>query len=408
MANLDLLNEFWTRTEREEDFRGYSDFMRHARAFSFDDDMAATISKLAVRADDKMILRYKHAARLPYPKMWIEASYEHAFADNSSSRHLFGRPERVGWMLSQGWDDEYGPSVIKAIRVARTDGGGPLAGGDQLASVYPIQMIWHPEGRITYQRKPLNPKHSKEGRELVEDVYRAEEAFNAQSASMRLTWTPNDPGVERVVEADAAELLRRANLETDNLPLAGHSVVTLEGRALVALTRNNKYLTIGQGVSELLGSALYDQTGDLGFIVAALALINEIPVRFLEHQPRGSVRAGGRLRPYMRSSIVSIEVPANRRRIKDIEKTIKVKVEAAKRARHEVRGHWLTADKPPRVEQSREDKRWETYFDRDGKLRWRTWIDNHMRGSAEVGYVQQVYEIVENRKKTVDILSSSF
>ncbi|AXQ69337.1 hypothetical protein HOU02_gp388 [Caulobacter phage CcrBL9] len=157
---------------------------------------------------------------------------------------------------------------------------------------------------------------------------------------------------------------------------------------------------MGEGINEIMGAALYDQTGDLGLIVTALSLINEIPVRFVEHQPRGSLRAGGRMRPYMRSSIVSIEVPATRRRIKDIEKTIKQKVEAAKRARHEVRGHWMTADKPPRVEQTRETKRWETYFDREGRIRWRTWVDNHMRGSAEVGYVQQVYEVTENPRRS--------
>ncbi|UTU09612.1 hypothetical protein CcrBL47_gp326 [Caulobacter phage BL47] len=401
MANLDLLNEFWTRTEREDEFRNYRDFVRQARAFTLDDDLAGVVSKLGARADDKTLLRYKHAARLPYPKMWIEGSFEHLFADNGSSRHMFGRPERVGWMLKQG-DEVYGPDVIQAIRVARTDGGGPLAGGDLLASVYPAIFRWFPEGRIDYRPIRLRDGNAA-ATKWFEELVAAEQDFNSHSASMRLAWTPNDPGVERQIGVDAMELLRRASQETDRLPLAGQAVVSMEGRALDALVRRNTYPTLTEGVKELLGAALYDQTGDLGLIVSALALINEIPIRRIEYQPRGSVRAGGRIRPYMRSTIVSIEVPANRRRVKDIEKTIKLRVEAAKRARHEVRGHWLTSDKPPRAEETREEKRWETYFDRHGKLRWRTWIANHMRGSAEIGFVQHVYEVTENpRKKAVD------
>ncbi len=396
---LDLLNEFWKRTEQEKLFSTYREAVRRATPFSLDDDMAATASKMAASADDAKLLRYLQAARLPYDILWIEADYEHAFAHQAPHKHAYGHPARVGWLMERKADD--------TITVMRIGSVFNTSDKEVLASIYPLTQMWHPS-RVLDHRSVFAAQFAREDDLDIIQINKAETMTNLDPAYLRLGWTEKPlPGSMQAPAGAGA--LERGEYENDLArasPLNGRSVVFLEAQVLAGLVREAR-LSDGlkdprQMATQVLHTAMSDQAGDLGFLCATLALVNEVPVDFVETRPSGSLRAGGRLRPYMRTSIVSLKVPATKRRIKDFDKTIKTAVEAAKRARHKVRGHFLTADKPPRAEVLREEKRWETFFDpnHNGRLRWRTWISDCWRGTAEVGYVEQFYEVVAARRKT--------
>jgi hypothetical protein len=59
-----------------------------------------------------------------------------------------------------------------------------------------------------------------------------------------------------------------------------------------------------------------------------------------------------------------------------------------------VRGHWRHVQKLPRA--AGENHRWERWTDRSGRPCWRTWIEHHERGSGQIGFVQQTYQVVRN------------
>lgn len=390
---LDLLNEFWKRTEQERSFGAYKDSMRKTTPFCLDDDMATTVSLMLARASDETLLRYLQASRLPYDNVWIEASYEHAYAHQAPQSYAYGRPQRIAWLLTSSPN-----GTTEAMRVSSVVNTNT---GEILASVYPLIHYWNPTRGVDHQAM-FGAHYAHEDDLNVVEVHKAEAAANGDPAYQRLAWTDRPPAGSLHATPGAGALERREN-ENEAArasPLYGYNIVTMEGHSLAGLL--NEGGNINFGATQVYHTAMRDQAGDLGFICAALALINEVPVDFVETRPRGSLRAGGRLRPFMRSSIVSLKVPATKRRIKEIDKTIRTAVEAAKRARHRVRGHYMTADKPPRAETLREEKRWETFFDENhgGRLRWRTWISDCWRGSAEVGYVEQFYEVVSARRKS--------
>jgi hypothetical protein len=145
----------------------------------------------------------------------------------------------------------------------------------------------------------------------------------------------------------------------------------------------------------LLGG-LVDQFGELALICTALALMNEVPCTYVPYRPAGTMRVGGRLRPYMSNSIVRIEVPATRRRVRDIERDLKrIGREKIRRKRHEVRGHFRHVIKLPRAQ----PERWERVaHPLTGRMVWRTWIEHFERGDGELGFVQHTgYEAVRGR-----------
>ena len=131
--------------------------------------------------------------------------------------------------------------------------------------------------------------------------------------------------------------------------------------------------------------------GVLNFLVRVLATINYLPVEYKSAPVRPKYQARFRKLDFMSMSVVTIKASAKRvvRLLNDA-----MKREQAKRRAHEVRGHWrhyngLTACRSyPDHKWAITSARHET-CGRCGMIR--VWIEEHMRGDAEIGFVQHDY-----------------
>lgn len=374
MPNLDLLNEFWKRTEQERAFKGYSRAVRELRAFSLDVELADLIGEMAAAPSPK-ISHYLRSARLPFPSMWMECDYEVAFRHISGIEHQFGDkgpPARIGWMVVEA-PPGAGMYGVTRVTFSRASEDTPY-----MASIHPVTHIFSPTLRMVQKTSFFQKLQDK----VHPEVMRAMREVNDDPIISHSAWgIPGD---------STAESLKPS-------PLLGSNVLVIEPSFLHAIS--NDPATLGtkdalySRARAMLGLGTSDQYGELSFVVAALALINTVPVRYVPYRPSGHLRAGGRLRPFMSSSIISIEVPASRRRRRDVEKMMRGGGTGQKRPLHEVRGYYLHAKKLPRSEKHLE--RWEQDPDRPGG--WRIWIPNHERGSGRVGFVQHTYEVVRGR-----------
>lgn len=379
-ADLDLFNEFWLRTEREEAFAPYRNSMRKARPFALSDEIDEMVGSLSFGKDDIKTLRHLSSAKLPYPVMWLE------HGNGGFGRRvppmldtLFGTPQRTGWLLLARDGDETG-AKWEAVRVSRVRNE---LSGDMTASLYPLMH------RVSTADKLEDFTVTGPSDGPLGDAYAMFNHMQADTATTAMIgWGGGDKPLISDDEDEQERILRSS-------PLFGHASVVIDPgfmRKIVADNYDPK-----SGVVRMVKKAAVDHYGELRYLVAALALMNEVPVEFVPFRPSGHVRLGGRLRPFMSSSVVSITVPASRRRLKDIDKLLQQRGEAAKKARHEVRGHFRHAKTLPATN----PERWERAEDRDGRPVWRTWIGHHMRGSAELGWVEQRYAVVPKHPEQI-------
>ncbi len=387
MANLDLLNLFWKRTEQEAPFRRYSAMVRQVRPFSLVADLAEVASQLA-DTSEKTLRSYLHSARLPFPIMWLEC--DHALAMEHIGRPADGwrlheaDPIRVGWLIMES------PPGTGRYTMTRVSSLVDPDDGQVKANLSPVIQMWSADVRLDV----TNGFTSLTG-QVDPEILRAIRTINAEPTYSRMAWRDySSPTEELPWRIDDA-----LEEEARKSPLYQTNVALLEPRTLELCVKpiTPDQSTIYERAVDMLFAGMVDQKGELGFVVAALALMNELPVRYVPYRPSGNLRTGGRLRPYMSSSIVSLEVPATRRRIKDIQKHLKHAGEAAKRARHEVRGHWRHAKTLPRYEDNHH--RWERHYDpiTEEPQGWRMWIPNHERGDANLGWVKQSYNVHRGR-----------
>jgi hypothetical protein len=389
MANLDLLNEFWKRTEQEQKWHGYASTVRKLRPFTLDAELAGIVSKLA-DTGEKTLRNYLQTARLPYPSMWIEADFATAFAHIKWGADQFRlsheMPTRVGWLLTEAPPDSGLFAVTRVAMVPDRDDGSELK-----AMIYPVSHLFSPTASLNVD----NAFRTLDGR-IHSEVLEAIREVNSDPTFQLLAWGGDSMAAHRVWRREG----RGPQIDEARAgPLYQTNVAVMEP-AMIALCVNpitpDDAVSIKERAKNILFAGMADQTGELGFICAALALINEVPCKYVPYKPSGVLRAGGRLRPYMSSSIVTIEVPATRRRIRDIQDHLKAKGrEAIRHARHEVRGHWRHVDQLPR--ETENHHRWERFEDRDGRMRWRMWIPKHERGDAKLGWVKQTYHVTRGR-----------
>lgn len=390
MANLDLLNEFWKRTEQEEKWRGYAKEVRRARPFALDDELADIVGRL-MRSRPRDLYRYLISARLPYPTMWLEADYEAAFGyidrvvgtDGNPYWMTKAAPLRIGWLLT-----ETPAGGVAVLRVARVE--DPISGEMGGAMIYPTTYLFSSEKRMHVDGSTFR---NLEG--VVDpEILRALRTWNMTPLASAAPWGWDGKVVAGSRPIDELDQIT-AGIRASGLFETCASLLEPQTVQRLMQPRVDEPEPLYDRTMSILMASANDQYGDIAYIVAALALINEVPVKYVPYRPSGSMRAGGTLRPYMQSSVVTIEVPASRRRLKDIRDDLKHKGEQAIRARHEVRGHWRHVQKLPLV--AADNHRWERWTDRDGRPCWRTWIEHHERGSGQIGFVRQTYEVARGR-----------
>lgn len=138
--------------------------------------------------------------------------------------------------------------------------------------------------------------------------------------------------------------------------------------------------------TKIITESVNENAGDMRFLTTALALINEVPVTFTDETRQGSFLAGGRPHKFFSNSVITLNIPAMKRRTV-MQFLDRAAAKAAKRKRHRVRGHWRTADTP-------RGALWEMYVDHEtGQTRYRRWIEHHLRGDASMGWVNQEYNV---------------
>jgi hypothetical protein len=135
----------------------------------------------------------------------------------------------------------------------------------------------------------------------------------------------------------------------------------------------------------VIAEAVRENAGDLRFLTTALAFINEVPVVYTDKTRQGSFLAGGRQQNFFSNSVITLNIPAMKRRT--VMQILDKAARGAKKKRHQVRGHWRVSDKP-------HGPRWQQFTDSEsGRTGYRMWIEHHLRGDAALGWVHQQYAV---------------
>jgi hypothetical protein len=113
---------------------------------------------------------------------------------------------------------------------------------------------------------------------------------------------------------------------------------------------------------------LVEFVGDLRYVWALLAAINDVPIGIRTVEPSKGFVAKGRYRHFLTHKVLSILIPKGR----DPIALAKQVVALSRRRAHQVRGHW------------RRDWRHEGN---------RIWIHEHERGDSKLGYVTHDYKV---------------
>lgn len=374
---MDLLNAFWHRAESnagaDKGWGVYLRVIKHARAFTLDDEAVEIIANMAFGGDvrdqkfGKRIDNYRQLARLPYPIMWLEFNYQvlHKWLVKhgiDATRDIFGPPERVGFLMDENSNE---PEVYRITTLGRM--ADPKTGEMIPAAVFPsAQTVCT---RQVGEFEITSPKSA------GEVFAQAVKSGNYMGISSSVAWG--------LLEPDQHDNLGEIKEVMDH-PLYKSSAVEPEAMWYDHMLESEDNAT---SWPQVMSNSIIEQRFDLRFIVAALALINHVPVRYLPYRKAGHCRPKFEQRPYMSTSIITIEVPATRRRVRDIERHLKDIAGGWHNRRHEVRGHWRVAD----VEVS--DK-WNPFYDpMTDKWRWRLWISRHERGDSTLGYVNQYHSV---------------
>lgn len=341
---LDLLNDFWLKAEKDSDYAPYRKLIRRARPYSLDWDATQLITELSSgpTIGDKIAI-YRKLARLPFDDIWIEFPYDARFEKRKAlgTTEIDERPEeapdRMGWLIQRMSDTSW-----RAVTISRyTDGDG-----NTQVDPFLVTHLVSTDGPVEFRSHVREPVL----REVVEDAYRA-------GLAAGFMWGFGKKSHNGVVQIPSH--LHKTNA-------VDFETVT-ETRLSKIKDKKKRYDT----ALGCLEAASTELRGDLRFLVAALAVINETPITTHDSQPLGKARVGGGLRPYMINRVVSINLPKTKGRTRKVMAGLRLAERAMRR--HEVSGHWKNVK-------------------RDGVVE-RKWINTYERGDASLGFVRQIREV---------------
>lgn len=330
----DLLNQFWKLCEAKNHLSVYKGLVRRARPYRLDGDATELITELSSGETiiEKLAI-YRRLARLPFDVVWIEFDFFDRFIVRQRlgtapiGEVPEGTPDRIGFMLERLSDTEWRCLVVVSYPENRCD-------------VFGSAFIVSTEGPVSFKSWIKNP-----------DIKTAVTKLNNDNVG-QLGWgigtIPNH--LENSVYVDLAPSYE---------PIVSW------------LQETKPFISFDDHVKDAVMQSLNEVKGDLRFLCAALAVINEVPITFTELKREGVQRIGGALKPFMVNRIVSINVPKKRGRTKKVMSMLRLAERQMRR--HEVAGHWKTVIK--------------------GGVRERRWINNYERGDASLGYVHQLREV---------------
>ncbi len=357
---MDLLNEFAAAVEKEKHLNFYRGLVRRARPYMLDDDATALITELASgpTIQDKLAT-YRILARLPFDVMWLEFDYEPRFLARVALGTSVGEkpvdaPERMGWLLERLTDTSWRATTVIQYAASATESG-------RTVDVFGVAHIVSTEGPVEF-RSWTRDQHM---RQAVVDANKPEPGHPvALLSAMAWGFGAAPASGSNVYSISLPQHLYGSNAV--DLPPSWEPIIEKVSKGVpsekVKLTRRH-----------MTGSSVELQ-GDLRFLMAALATLNEVPVTYTDVRPPGTRRIGGQIKEFMVNRVVKIALPKRRGRANKVLKLLKLA--EVRMRRHEVSGYWRRTKMP------------------DGTVE-RKWINSYMRGDASLGYVRQVREVVE-------------
>jgi hypothetical protein len=378
---VDLLNDFAVAAESEKHLQCYRGLIRRARPYTLDDDATALITELASgpTINDKLAT-YRILARLPFDVIWMELNYDARFKARVALGTSVGEkpkdtPDSMGWIMERITEKVWrATTVIRYSEKSATESGRTV---DTFGCTHVIST----EGPLEFRSFARDPVL----RDAVRQVNQNEPGRKT-SIIAAVGWGFGEtfqPQLRPQAEIDGGENNRLGdNSYNLSLPrhLDGANAVDLPPSWEPILERVSKgvpKIKHERAIKHMMESAMELQ-GDLRFLCAALATINEVPITFADVRPQGSRRIGGHIRPYMVNRVVTIAIPKKRGRLNKVMKMLRLA--EVRMRRHEVGGHWKTVYSGP-----------------GRTVVERRWINDYERGDASLGFVRQEREVVEGK-----------
>jgi hypothetical protein len=362
----DLLNDFRKASEKEKHLKCYSSLIRRARPYTLDNDAVEMITEIASGPTiaDKLAI-YRILARLPFDVIWLELDYDARYNTRVKLGTSVGAkpkdtPDRMGWLMERITETVWRATTIIRYDAAATGSGRTV---DTFGSVHVLST----EGPLEFRSFARDPVL----REAVQEMNKADAHYpDGTGASMgqALAWGFG----QRANDSEGGT-------KYITLPqhLAGTNAVD------VAPSWEPILETVSGGVAsvkrERAKKHMFDSSvelqGDLRFLCAALATINEVPITYRDVQEPGHQLIKGSIKPYLINRIVTIALPKRKGRVNKIMGMLRL---AEKRMRaHEVGGHFKIVRSGP-----------------NRSIVERRWIKDYQRGDASLGFVRQEREVV--------------
>lgn len=364
-AMTDLLNAFAAEIEREKHLSCYRGLVRRARPYTLDDDATALITELASgpTINDKLAT-YRILARLPFETVWIELSYDARYYARVALGTSYGEkpkdvPDRMGWLMERVTETTW-----RATTVTRYDPNA--TGSGRTVDTFGVTHVISTEGPVQFRSFIRDPV-------IREAVMEMNQPHPGHDTSMigAVLWGFGDPiGISQASGQREISIGLPSHLEGStaaDLPLSWEPMMQ---RICKGKTDREKKALVKK---HMMQSAVELQ-GDLRFLMATLATLNEVPITYADFKPEGKRRIAGAIKEYMVNRVVTIAIPKRRGRTNKVMKMLRLA--EIRMRRHEVGGYWK------RVHYG------------DGRVE-RKWINNYWRGDAQLGYVHQVREVVE-------------
>jgi hypothetical protein len=360
----DLLNDFWKATENEKHLRCYSSLVRRARPYTLDDDAVELLTELASgpTINDKLST-YRILARLPFDVIWIAMNYDARFnarvkIGTSKGSRPQDAPIQMGWLMERITD-----TMWRAITVTQyLDDKGRT-----VTDAFGITHVVSTEGNVEFRSFARDPGM----REMVKSLNAPDEFYDdgkGVALTHALGWGFGDmPQSSGTTFVTLPRHLNGSNA-VDLSPGTENMLLSLPDLASVKIKKARETMMI----------CCRELQGDLRFLCATLATLNEVPLTYADVRPPGKMRAGGKIREYLVNRVVTIAIPKKRGRLNKVLGLLRLAERRMRR--HEVSGYWQTVYSGP-----------------GRTVKERRWINEYMRGDAQLGYVRQEREVVKSK-----------
>ncbi len=362
----DLLNEFALEITKRKHLGCYTSLVNRARPYSFDDDAVDFITEIAsgYNIGDKLSI-YRRLGRLPFDVVWFEFDYTARFRALCEHSSLSGpmpkdAPIRMGWLIQKLTDISWRSVNVVMYNPDHTASGRSI-------DTFGIAHVLATEGKLTNFKSVIQDASI---RQAVMEMNETDEIFNGEdgvSMCQAIAWGFGKNNLDGSMTISMPRHLDNTNAV--DLPKSWEPIIQRVGDGMPSRM-------IKETKTHMLNSAKEIQ-GDLRFLVAALATINNAPMIYEDFRRPGTRKIGGNLKPYMVNRIVRIGVPKSRGRVAKIMKELRLAERAMRR--HEVSGYWKNVRSGP-----------------GRKTVTKKWVDSYWRGDASLGFVNQQREVFKD------------